>query len=218
MVYSQKSPAAGLAVMKNEKKEKNMFNFDSGNEEVSGPFVNWHARGREDGTADAKSFSLKDGEERTDVTDKFKKGVVFDIKNMKTGWGRFNGETSEWTWNASLAKFEKKPGDDWKKAVSIPVAFGKEKSAVWQQSGAGTWEAVSRLAKEIQGDDQPKGKLPKIKMTSAETIKFKNGSTAYAVLEVEKWVDTPECLLVSEEDLTPSDVEADSMIDDDDEF
>ena len=49
-----------------------MFEFDSGSE---GPYINWHANGRKDGTAAAKTFSLKDGDEREDVTHSVHVGV-----------------------------------------------------------------------------------------------------------------------------------------------
>lgn len=170
-----------------------MFEFDSGSSGSSGPFISWHANGRKDGEADAKTFSMKDGDKREDITEKFQKGVVFDIDNMKTGWSLFGMNGSEWQWNQSVARFAPKPGDDWKKGVSIPIALGKDQSGVWQQAGSGTFLSISDLAASLK--DRESGKLPMVKMTGTFDVNFNGGgSTVCAKLEVAKWVDRPDCL------------------------
>lgn len=172
-----------------------MFEFDSGAEGGSkGPFINWHARGRNDGTAAAKTFSLKDGDERQDVTPKFKKGVIFDIDAMQTGWAYFTPNGTDWQWNNSPARFAKKPGDGWKKGVSIPVAFAGGETGMWIQDGSGTFLAVAELAKQIKADRKD-DKLPVVKMNGTFDVEFNGGSsTTCAKLEVAKWVDRPESL------------------------
>ena len=191
-----------------------MFEFDSGGGGESGPYISWHSNGRKDGEAEAKTFSMKDGDERSDITSKFEKGVVLDIDKMKTGWALFGLNGTEWQWNQSVAMFAPKPGDDWKKGVSIPVAVGKDTSGVWIQSGAGTFLAVSELAQQLK--DRDGSKLPMVKMTGTSDIDFKGGgSTTYANLEVAKWVERPECLD------TTDDADAFELADeaeDDDEF
>ncbi len=190
-----------------------MFEFDEGGSGGKGPFISWHANGRKDGEAEAKSFSMKDGDERVDITDKFRKGVVFDIDNMKTGWSLFGMNGSEWQWNQTLSRFAPKPGDDWKKGVSIPVALGKEDTALWQQAGSGTFIAVSTLAKALK--DRDGDKLPMVKMTGTFNQDFNGGgSTVCAQFEVAKWVDRPDCLNGSDESM--ADLADDG--DDDDEF
>ena len=164
-----------------------MFEFDSGSEGGSkGPYINWHANGRKDGTAAAKTFSLKDGDERDDITPKFKKGVIFDIDAMQTGWAYFTPTGTDWQWNDSPARFAKKPGDDWKKGVSIPVAFAGGET--------GTFLAVAELAKQIKADRKDE-KLPVVKMNGTFDVDFNGGgSTTCAKLEVAKWVDRPDSL------------------------
>lgn len=167
-----------------------MFDFDSGSE-GSGPFINWHANGRKDGTAAAKSFSMKDGDDRIDLTPKFEKGVVFDIDNMKSGWALFSANGTDWKWNDTISRFAPKPGDDWKKGVSVPVALSKDQAGTWSQAGAGTFLAFKELAKELS--DRPAGKLPLVKMTGTFDVDFGGGgSTICAKLTVAKWVDRPE--------------------------
>ena len=159
-----------------------MFEFDSGSEGGSkGPFIN-------------KTFSLKDGDERDDITPKFKKGVIFDIDAMQTGWAYFTPTGTDWQWNDSPARFAKKPGDDWKKGVSIPVAFAGGETGTWMQAGSGTFLAVAELAKQIKADRKDE-KLPVVKMNGTFDVDFNGGgSTTCAKLEVAKWVDRPDSL------------------------
>lgn len=188
------------------------FDFDTGSEGSKGPFINWHANGRQDGTAEAKTFSLKDNDDRTDITAKFKKGVVFDIDNMKTGWNSFN--QSSWEWNSSVSRFNAKPseGDDWKKGVSVQIALGGGVVGTWIQSGSGTWEAFKQLAPQLS--DGQRGQLPMVKMTGAENLTFTVGGTKFAKFEVVKWVDRPDSFDAVEEAPAPAATEDDG----DDEF
>ena len=192
-----------------------MFEFDAGSEGGSkGPFINWHANGRKDGTAAAKTFSLKDGDEREDVTPKFKKGVIFDIDAMQTGWAYFTPNGTDWKMNESPARFAKNPGDGWKKGVSIPVAFAGGETGTWMQAGSGTFLAVAELAKQIKSDRKD-DKLPVVKMNGTFDVDFNGGgSTTCAKLEVAKWVDRPESLDASADEP----VIAAAEDDDEDEF
>lgn len=170
-----------------------MFDFDSGSDGAKGPFINWHANGRKDGTANAKTFSLKDGDERKDITDNFTKGVVFDIDALKTGWSLFSIGGTEWKWNDTVSRMAQRPGEEWKKGISVPIAITKDTKGVWVQSGAGTFMAFSDLAKQLR--DRDGAKLPMVKMSGVNDVEFNGGgSTCCAKLDVMKWVDRPECL------------------------
>tara|TARA_R100001594_G_scaffold73079_1_gene107650 strand:- start:153 stop:722 length:570 start_codon:yes stop_codon:yes gene_type:complete len=170
-----------------------MFEIDAGNEGGGGgPFINWHVQENDEGTAAAKTFSLKDGDDRTDITDRFKKGVILDVENLKTGWGQYG---MPWEWNDTIAHMKKRPdGDGWKKGFSMMVALGDGKAGLWQQHGAGVFLALTNLAPQLA--DGEKGKLPKVKMKGAEKKSYGEGkgSTFFAKLEVVGWVDRPDCL------------------------
>ena len=59
-----------------------MFEFDSGDQGSSGPYLKWHVQGNKQ--ISENSFSIKEsgeGQPRVDVTDKMKKSVVIDIDN-----------------------------------------------------------------------------------------------------------------------------------------
>jgi hypothetical protein len=191
-----------------------MFDFDIGSDGASGPFINWHAQGRQDGTAEPKTFSLRDGDDRNDITAAFKKGVIFDIDAMKTGWALFSATGTEWRWNETVGRMASKPGDDWKNGVSIPVALGKGVVGTWSQAGSGTWLAIKELAKELK-DRPDEGKLPKVKMTGVETVKFTVGSTTMPKLVVEKWIDRPDSFDAKAEAEAESEPETTASFDDD---
>ena len=157
-----------------------------------GPFINWHVQESDDGLTSARSFSLKDGAERTDITDRFKKGVIIDIENLQTGWGQFG---MPWKWNESPSRMMKRPeGDGWKKGFSVRVALGGGDAGLWQQNGTGVFMILTHLAPQLK--DAEAGKLPMVKMDGVEKKSFgeNKGSTAFAKLKLVKWVARPECL------------------------
>ena len=169
-----------------------MFEFDSGNQGSGGPYLQWHVQGNKQ--ISAHSFSVKvagEDQPRVDVTEKFKKGVIFDIDNIKTGWSNF----PEWQWNDSIKRMAPKPGKEWEKGFSIPIALGKGETAEWLQASSGAWETFTALAKSVDPKDRPDGKLPKVKFIDTKEIDYpKGGSTAYAILEIVEWVNRPESL------------------------
>lgn len=172
-----------------------MFILDTGSEGgAAGPFLAWSARGTQDGSVPPRSFYVRDGGNKTpmDAT----KGIVIDIEDMKTGWQHSEGIAGvapEWKWNPSPAQMMPSPGEGWKKGFSIKCAIGGGKTATWEQSGAAVWQALTELAPKLA--QQPaKGQLPVVRMTDAQLLQFKKGSTVVPVLEVVKWVDRPDAL------------------------
>ena len=171
-----------------------MFALDTGSDGASGPFMAWSARGSQDGEINAKTFYIRDGGTKTPID--VSKGVVLDIEALKTGWQRSEGIAGvapEWRWNPSPAQMMPAPGDDWKKGISVRVAIGGGNVATWEQAGAATWQCIVKLAAQLK--EQPsKGMLPMVKLTGTDSMQFKRGSTIAPILEVVKWVPTPDCL------------------------
>ena len=171
-----------------------MFELDTGSNGIGGPFLQWSARGTQDGSVPPKSFYIRDGGDKTpyDAT----KGFVLDITKMKTGWQKSEGIAGvapEWKWNASVSQMMASPGDEWKKGFSIPVATGGGATATWEQAGQAPWQALIDLAPYLQqqpGQDQ----LPLVKITDTKAMQFKRGSTVSPVLSIVKWVPRPDCL------------------------
>ena len=192
-----------------------MIEIDEGQEGSGGPYINWHVQASQDESAAARSFSLWDGDTRTDITGVFKKGVVLDIQSLKTGWGKFN---EPWKWNEVTSRMMPNPSqgeDKWQKGFSIIVALNKSDTALWQQHGAGVFKCLTHLAPQLR--DGESGKLPKVKMTGVEKLDYGEGKpkTAYAKLEVVSWIDRPDCLKEQSLDI---DVADDDDDDDSDGF
>lgn len=173
-----------------------MFAIDVGSSGANGPFIQWSARGTQDGTIPARSFYVRDGLEKT-VLDAFTgSGVVMDLNSLKTGWQKSEGIAGvapEWKWNPSVSQFMASPGEDYKKGLSIRCAVGGGKTATWEQAGAAAWNAFVAMVPAIQ--QKPEGDvLPLVKLTGTKLQQFKRGSTVEPVLEVVKWVPRPDCL------------------------
>lgn len=175
-----------------------MFDFDTGGGGSEGPWIQWSARGTQDGEIPPRSFLLRtqDGKEPLAA---FERGVVLDIHNMKTGWCRSDGVAGQaptWQWNPTLSSFAPRPDDSWKKGFTIRCAISKDRAATWEQSGAGAWNAFVNIVPAIQkaGSEVAAGKLPVVKMVDVKVEKFARGSTATPILEIIKWVERPDCL------------------------
>ena len=174
--------------------------FDPGSQGNQGPFLNWHARGTDDGDIPAKSFSLRDADGNREVFKGFKRGVAFDLDSLKTGWSYTAGVAGvapEWKWNRSVEQFEPKPDEnqEWKRGFEITVALSKDETAVWQQASAGAFQSLVDLMSDIidQQGENP-NKTPIVAVTGTEAINFKKGSTAKPTLSIKKWADKPDIL------------------------
>jgi len=171
-----------------------MFTLDTGNDGSAGPYLQWSARGTQDGQVPPQTFYVRDqdGKKPIDITN----GIVLDIEKMKTGWQRSDGvigQAPEWKWNPSPAQMMQSPGEDYKKGFSIPTATGGGNTATWEQAGAAVWQALTGLAPALS--EQPAaGQLPLVRMKEAQHLQFKRGSTVVPILEIVKWVPRPDCL------------------------
>jgi hypothetical protein len=168
--------------------------IDTGNNGVSGAFLQWTARGTQDGSIGPRKFFIRDVSEKKeyDAT----KGFVLDVENMKTGWQLSEGVAGvapTWRWNASVNQMMPSPGDGWKKGFSIRCAIGGGQTATFEQAGAAPWDCLTDLAPKLAQQPTP-GQLPLVKLVDARAVQFKRGSTVVPVLEIVKWVDRPDCL------------------------
>lgn len=173
-------------------------NFDTGGSGSEGPWLQWSARGTQDGAIPAKSFLLRDGDGKTRF-DGFDRGVILDIATMKTGWCYSDGvagQAPDWKMNASLNSFMADPsteGREYKKGFKVRCAIGGGKTASWDQAGASVWNALVALVPALQQQPAP-DLLPLVRMTGSKFEQFKRGSTNVPLLEVVKWVPRPDCL------------------------
>jgi hypothetical protein len=184
-----------LAIWQKQKVNKMNFAIDTGSDTSEGPWINWSARGTQDGTIPAKSFFLRDENGKTPLA-AFDKGVVLDIYSMKTGYQRSEGVVGvapDWKWNASVSQMMAQPeGEGWKKGFSISCAISKTETATWEQAGAAAWGAFAALVPQLSAG--PEGQLPVVKLVDTVFHQFKRGSTVQPVLEVVKWIPRPDAL------------------------
>lgn len=183
------------------------FNDSSSGSGVEG-YIAWTSKGTEDESVSAKNFYYRNSSGDKITIDEFKgDGVIMDIYNMKTGWQRFYPDgTVEWVWNDDLKNWKAKPSDEHKQGISIKCAIDN-KVFIWSQSGVAVVEGFKTLAQELASIQIKGNKLPKVKIKSVRTEKFKVGSTNIPVLEVAGWEERPFVLELDEVD-PPSDGES----------
>lgn len=184
-----------------------MLDFDAGSTSgATGPFLNWTPKGREDGTVERNSWYVsrkdEDGNKSIDdVTAKVKKGVIFDVESLMTGWGISGESAPEFQWNSSISKFQPQPAPrmeggklkNWGQAVSASFALSKDEAVLWQQYGPSAFETLKSIMAAVNPHLE-KGKLPVVKMTGHERMVFKKGSGGYATFEFVKNVERPDVL------------------------
>lgn len=204
-------------------KENNMsFDFDEGDTGggASGPFLNWHAREKLDGSMPSRSFSIRTDDGLKDVTKAMEKGVAIDLNTLRTGWCFSNGQLGvapEWLYNTTPARFDQpqpadRGEDRWKKGFTIRIAIGKDQACSWSQAGAGAWAGLVSLMKAVKADGG-EGECVIAAMSGVEEIKFAKGSTSAPEFTIKKWSKRPDCL--TEQSVEEAAVEED---DSEDEF
>ena len=146
-----------------------MFEIDLGNTDSANSFLQWSARGTQDGAVRARQFYIREGASKDEYAEAQTTGFVIDLDTLKTGWQKSEGIAGvapEWKWNPSVNQMMPKPGDDYKKGFSIKCATGGGNVSVWEQAGAGAWTALTELAPKLK--DQPAaGKMPLVRMVEA---------------------------------------------------
>lgn len=170
--------------------------IDFGTSGGNGPFCSWQARASLDGEMPAKCFIIRtqNGKAKCEA---FSRGVVFDIDNIKLGWSRGDGKPGvapEWKWNASLTRFEPKPGDEWKRGFSIPLLLNASETAVWEQAQAGAFSSVRDLFDLIGKAQRAAGSLPVVRHAGETKIESPRGMTFAPKLEIVKWIPRPAAL------------------------
>ena len=180
-----------------------MYDFDEGNSTgaAQGPFLNWHAREKLDGSMPSRSFSLRSEDGSEDVTELMGKQVALDLTSLRTGWCFSNGQigiSPEWVWNETPARFDQpqpadRGEDKWKKGFSIRLSIGKDKPASWTQSGAGSWKGLISIMTAVKADGGSGGAAI-VSMSGVEEIKFSKGGTSAPEFTFKKWADLPDCL------------------------
>jgi hypothetical protein len=174
-------------------------NLDTGNRAGGDTcWLHWHVAPTRDGVATAGQFSIKDAAGRT-VIDLAAAPLIFDWPNAKTGWMcslGVPGTAPEKRWNATRAKFEPQPGDDWRRAFTVPVAYMNGTAhATWEQSSSGSWMGFADLMAMIRATAPAQlPMLPAIVHVGAKRVALGAGSTLVPTFALVHYVDRPDCL------------------------
>jgi hypothetical protein len=178
--------------------------LDAGQQDT-GPWLTWHAVPTRDGAHAAGTWSVRDSAGRTTVN--LTPGFVFDWPAAQTGWMQTTGVPGvapQKRWNASRAKFERQPSDDWKRALRVPVAYTPDARAMWEQASASAWMGFVDLMQLLK--DSAPGELPKLPLIAAtghRQVKLGNGVTLVPIFKLPRFVQRPLCL-PDEEATAPS--------------
>jgi hypothetical protein len=172
--------------------------FDDGGSTAEGPFLAWHPHPSRDGQIPAFVWTLRDRDGQRAITPAPMTAMLLDIPSLRTGWEYSNGVTGvapQRRWNASITKFEPRPGDDWKRLHSVMVAFDQQHTALWSQSGFASWSAISDVMALIRADiDTKLPLLPILRSTGHRQVDTRRGPTYVPTFALVKWTPRPTCL------------------------
>jgi len=169
----------------------------AGNDGSIGPFFQWSANGTKCRAIAPANWYLRDAEGKTQLD--LSAGAVLDLATLKTGWCRSEGipgVAPEWRWNPSPSQMMPDPGTvprEWKKGISIRIAYAPGKAATWEQSGSATWEALVHLSPQLRDAPAP-NLVPQVKFAGTLDKKWGTNSTTVPLWDVVKWVERPDSL------------------------
>jgi hypothetical protein len=175
------------------------LDVDGGSSE-QGPFLRWYAAPPHSGVCAAGNFVVHEAGGNTTVVD-LSKALVFDWAGSKTGWmesGGVAGVAPQKKWNASRSKMEPQPGENWKKAFHVQVAYLLDNApsrAVWEQNQYASFAAYRAIMALIAKDAAANlPKLPMFGYTGYRREKIGNGTTLVPEFKLVRWVQRPACL------------------------
>jgi len=190
------------------------FQIDTGNDGGGsrGPWMSWTSNGSAMKSFAPKSWVLRGKDDNDDkfehIVEAFASGCVLDLDTLQLGWMKdgATGTAPEKKWNPSISQATPRPDESkkqsgayaWTNALSIRCAIGDGKAATWEQASFGSYDAFSKLSKQISAEWSAKSQngafLPLVKQTGTETTVLKSGSSNKPVLEIVQWVARPDCL------------------------
>jgi len=189
------------------------FSIDTGNEGGSmGPWMSWTSNGSAAKGFAPKSWVLRGKDENDEkferVVEAFATGCVMDLDTLQLGWMRdgATGQAPEKKWNPSISQSMPRPDESkkstgsyaWSAALSIRCAIGDGQAATWEQASYGSYDAFSKLSKQIEAEWAAKSEngrlLPLVKQTDVISQSLKSGTSNKPVLVVVDWVERPDCL------------------------
>jgi hypothetical protein len=124
------------------------MDFDAGHRD-SGPWLTWHAASTRDGVHAQGTWSVHDRSGRIAV-DLSSRGFVFDWPAARTGWmqpGGAPGVAPQKRWNATRAKFERQPDEEWTRGCAHGPPTGVTSKARADNRDLLVWHRPRRSAR-----------------------------------------------------------------------
>lgn len=174
--------------------------MDAGGGGSKGPFLTWTIKGTDDDVIPKLSWYVKEGAGETSSKKPvdLSGGAVFDFTNWKVGYKERTplgtGGAPNWVWGTKPGKLPPKTPGEWSLGVHIPVLLRTGEVVLLEQAGAGIWNAIYALTRNITLPSP--NHCPVVKHTGNEYLKFKTGDTRMPKLEVVKYVARPDAFNV----------------------
>jgi len=153
-----------------------------------------------------------EGADNPPVEFAFDQPAIFDLEQIKTGWGVFEmGVAPEWVMDASLSDPAPKPTDgrEWKRGFQFNIfsknMFGEEPTREFATTGVGACMGVQALYSEFEKElPANHGKVPVVKFDGSVSSTAGRGSTTIPTLVIVKWVDRPADLPIETDAPAPA--------------
>jgi hypothetical protein len=160
-------------------------------------FITWHALASQDGIHAPGSFSVRNRDGRRSL-DLSSPGFVADWPHSRTGWEHADPDAPrtgapERIWNPSRNKIARRPGDNWKRVIELPIAIGEQRF-IWNQASYGAWEALVAILKAV-GEAKGEQRIPQLPLfTHLGAISALSGSSLIPTFALLRFVEPPDCL------------------------
>lgn len=139
------------------------------------------------------SMSTENGQQHFNMTE-----VIFDLENIKTGWGKFEaGMAPAWVMDSSLTAMAPRPeGQDWKRGFNVTVfsksIFGDDGVRELATTSTGAVKGIEALYAQYEREAPANaGKVPVVAFQGSVPLKVGKGNTTVPTLVITKWVDRP---------------------------
>lgn len=155
-------------------------------------FVSWTSQGSDDGVIPRRSFSVNIEKQRFNFTPAFANGVVLDTRKLKVGWEKNTKDMPKphRVLVPAGSPFPACPGDDYKKAFSVPVSANDGKVFLWEQGGVTAFSALEHLVPQLAAQEGSNpGKVPVVRIVGTIEMTINGKALGAAKLEVVAWVD-----------------------------
>jgi hypothetical protein len=173
----------------------------------SGPWLTWHAAPTRDGGIQPGQWSVRDSAGRTAIN-LTAPGIVVDWPGAQIGWMRTSGVPGvapEKQWAPDRGKLGRRPGEDWKKAIRVQVAYAPDAAATWEQAGVGAWSTFASLMALLRANaaDGLLPQLPLLSFVGHDAVRIGQGTTLVGRFRLLRFAPRPACL-AEEEDEGPA--------------